>query len=322
MIKSLETYFNLMSMNGTAYVFNIANKMKFFKPFVIKEQLTSTEIAKALCLKENPVKLVLETLISIKVLEKNGDLYSLSSVTKYLTGNYENLSSDYWEHLPKLLTEGNPYKKMDQVSDSENEYKVQVKSLEWMMSPSAVITAKMFPISKKNNLSILDVGAGSGVWSFAFLKENETATAALADWPGVLDVAKDSAKKQNLNNRVKYIEGNYHETNFNSDYDLAIIANVTHIESTEGNQSLFKKIKAALRPNGILLIVDVFGNNKKGDVNKCLYQLGLALRTTKGEVYPPATLQEWLTTLGYREFNFHSLDVVPYTMGILSATTP
>lgn len=317
-LKVLDDYFKLMSLNGSAYVFNVAQKMGFFKPFMKKEEITAAELSATLDYKATPVELILNTLTTLELMSKTGDKYSLAPVCKLLTGSYENLSSDYWEHLPTLLQEGTPYKRMDNVEDSEKEYQTQVKSLEWMMSPSASYVANMFSQRESlDNLNILDVGAGSGVWSYAFLQENKNVKTTLADWPAVLDVAKNSAAEKSISDRVSYIEGNYHKTNFGSGYNMAILGNVAHIETEDGCSKLFQKIHESLEPGGSILIFDVYGENEKGELSKWLYQLGLAIRTENGKVHSPERLKELLSDTGYESFQFFSLDITPYTMGVV-----
>lgn len=318
-MNSLETYFSLMTMNGGAYVFNVASKMGIISCFKHKDSWTAKEISEQLKYQENPVFLVLNTLCALNILDEKNNFYSLTPVAKLMTGNYENLSSDYWDHLPKFITEGAPYKKMDSVSDSENEYKTQVKSLEWMMGPCAQYLANNFEI--KEDAKILDVGAGSGVWSFNFLYKNSKAQATLADWPAVLEVARDTASNNKISDRVEYIVGNFHETQLGEKkYDYAILGNVTHIETKEGNIDLFKKIYCALKPGGKLLILDSYSNDKKGMLARNLYKLGLALRTVSGQVYSPETLSSWLTACDYKHTEFMQIDTLPYTMGCVIAT--
>lgn len=317
-LKSLDTYFKLMTMNGSAYVFNIAHKMNFFKVLAENDKIDASEVATKLSYHKKPTELILETLESLNVIHSENGKYSLSPVARMLTGNYENLSSDYWEHLPTYLMEGVPYKKMDSAEDSEKEYQTQVKSLEWMMKPSAASLATIIQCPK--NINILDVGAGSGVWSFAFLNKDDSSTATLADWPAVLEVAKASAKKQTIDQRVSYIEGNYHETIFPEDhFDLCTLGNVTHLETEDGCQALFSKIAKALKSGGKIIILDTFSEDDRGEVAKSLYKLGLAIRTVSGVVYPKEKLTEWLKTCGFDNFSFHNLDVTPYTVGALVA---
>ena len=320
-LEQLKNYFSLMTMNGGAYIFHTANEMGILIPFFKKGQLTSQDLSIELNLHHHATELFLNCLVAINILEKNHELYQLSPVMKLLSGDYQNLSSDYWKHLPILLKQGIPFKRMDQASDSEYEYQKQVKSLEWMMMPSADFAAKHYYRNHPlGDIKIIDLGAGSGVWSFAHLLMNPKAKATLVDWPKVLEVAKHSAHHFKISNKVTYIEGNYHVVACPEAYfDIAILGNVTHIETPEGNKSLFKKIKKSLGNNGELQIFDVFGTHKNGKLPKSLYEMGLSIRTVEGRVYSTDILKTWLQECGFSNFEYVEIDIEPYTMGMLKA---
>jgi ubiquinone/menaquinone biosynthesis C-methylase UbiE len=208
---------------------------------------------------------------------------------------------------------------MDAVENSEMEYQVQVKSLEWMMSPCAKLMVEMLG-GEKSPHNVLDVGAGSGVWSFNFLYANPKSTCTLADWPAVLKVAKDTSAKNKISDRVTYIEGNFHQTDFGpARFDYATLGNVTHIQTPEENKRIFKKIYDALLPGGELIILDAYGKVPQGAMARALYQMGLTIRTVQGKVYMPDELEPWLREIGFKSFEFKSLDVIPYSMGMLIA---
>ncbi len=314
--KALQDYFNLMTMNGSVYIFHTANKMGLLKPFATGPKKLS-EVCGLCEVQERPTGLVLNALVEMGLLTSNKDTYSPTMLLSLLSGDYENLSSNYWDHLPVLLKTNTPLKEMDSVKKSEEEYQKQVKSLEWMMKPSSLYLAKSHKVgSEFNGLKILDFGAGSGVWSFSMLQNDPTSTATLLDWPAVLSVAKDSASKLNISKRVNYLEGNYHETILEDDeFDIAIIANVTHIEDEAGNAALFTKAYNALKKGGKLIIVDVFGTNPKGSLSKNLYEIGLALRTQEGKVYHQDLISKWMKEIGFSSVQYGSIDELPFTMG-------
>ncbi len=317
-IKILDDYFNLMTINGSAYVFNIAHKMGIFKPFMQSPKLSSEEVAGVLKYGHEPVKHILDTLCGLHLLEESNGSYEMAPVMKLMTGNYENLSSDYWEHLPEFLMKGTPYKKMDTVENSEQEYQVQVKSLEWMMKPSSFYGAQYFAkMFGDKALNILDLGAGSGVWSYAFLNTFKGSKATLIDWEAVLKVAKSSAEEQGLGSRVEFKSGNYHETDFGEGRDIVILGNVTHIESEENCQNLFDRAYKSLKPGGAIVIYDVFSKSEKGKVSASLYKLGLCLRTENGKVHSVEKHQEWMKNSGFDKTEYHTMDITPYTMGVV-----
>lgn len=313
----LDTYFKLMTMNGGAYVFNTVSKLQLLNPFFKGDSLSSEEIASDKGLNPNTLTLLYDVLCSLNLLEKNNGKYKLAPVFMMLNDNYQSLSSQYWEHLPKFIMEDIPFRRMDQVEESEEVYRNEVRSLGYMMEPSALNLVKEIGSQYKN---IIDIGAGSGVWCNFFLKENKNSNATLVDWPAVLNVAKERARNTNLEKRVEYIEGNYHQVDFGSGYDLAILGNVAHLENDENLDSLIKKSYNSLKEDGSILIVDCFGENKEGEVARSLYKLGLSLRTVDGRVPEKSWMIENLKNNQFKSQKFISLDVHPFTMGAILAS--
>lgn len=317
--KDLKVYFDLMLANGSASLYRIVQEMQLFSAYAPGEKFTAKDLSEKHGFKAVPTKVLCETLVTMGLLETNGEHFTLSNVMNLLKGNYKNLSDEYWAHLPVLLKTGAPFKKMDTVENSEKEYQVQVKSLEWMMSPCAEHMVGQIGDNGRE-LQVLDVGAGSGVWSFHFLYANPKARATLADWPAVLMVAKDTAARKSIADRVSYIEGNFHQTQFGeARFDYATLGNVTHIQTPEENKSLFKKIAAVLKPGGKLIILDAYGKAPEGAMARALYQMGLTIRTVQGRVYLPHEMEPWLKEAGFTSFEFQSLDTVPYSMGMFIA---
>lgn len=319
-LKALNTYFDLMTMNGGVYIFQIAQKMGVFQLFQDKA-LTVDEVAEALKFEKRPTQLLLEGLEALGLLRSEDTKFSPSLTLLFLKGNYRNLSAEYWDHLPVLLKSAVPFKKMDNEEDSENEYKTQVKALEWMMKPSATVAAKLLELgTKRKECSILDIGTGSGVWSLSMLQEDPSAKVDAIDWPSVLDIAKASAEAAGLKDRFTAVEGNFKAIDLQkNNYDLAIVANVTHILRPNENISLFRKIKRSLKETGELVIFDVFSGQEKGKIAVALYGLGLAIRTVEGTVYKEKELITFLKDASFHEFNLTRLEITPYTMGMLLA---
>lgn len=324
--KDLKVYFDLMLANGASSLYRIVQEMEILNSYSPGEVFSAEDLALKHQFKLIPTQVLLESLVVMGLVDKKDEGYSISNVMHLLKGNYQHLSSEYWAHLPTLLKSGTPFKKMDAVTDSEKEYQVQVKSLEWMMTPCAELMVQMIAKNSsakdifKENLNVLDVGAGSGVWSFHFLYKNANAKCTLADWPAVLKVAKETSVRNKIDSRVSMIEGNFHQTEFGeSRFDLATLGNVTHIQTPDENINIFKKIYDVLLPGGQLIILDAYGKVEEGALARALYQMGLTIRTVQGKVYMPSELEPWLRQVGFTSFEFHSLDVVPHSMGMLVA---
>ena len=117
--------------------------------------------------------------------------------------------------------------------------------------------------------------------------------------------------------------GDFHELEFPlGEYDMAMIANVTHLEKPENTCRLFAKIYESLKPGGELLVVDVLPGSQEGDLPRALYKIGLALRTESARVYDPAELASFLRDAGFSDPQSLPLDVPPYTVGMMLARRP
>jgi len=147
-LKAFQTYFDLMGMNGGARIYHIACRLGIFES-ISKDASTVDKIANNCHFKEKPTKLLLDALCSLKVLECKNHCYSLTPVMHFLSGNYQNLSDEYWDYLPKLLETGVPLARMDDTKESEKQYQAQAAALAWMMKPAAEIASAMLEIGNK-----------------------------------------------------------------------------------------------------------------------------------------------------------------------------
>jgi SAM-dependent methyltransferase len=317
----LVGYFELMGHNGAAHVYREAVRTGILQTLAEARQ-TITDLAQRCGCRARPAELLLDALSSLGLVTcRDDESYGLTSLgSMLLSGSYRNLGDEYWSHLPAFLATGEPLVEMDNVAKSEAFYQSQAAILGWMLSPAAARAAELLRDVLPQGAAILDVGAGSAVWSLSLAKRTTGATVTAVDWPAVLEVATETAEQLGIADRLTTLAGNYHEVEFPATaFDLVIVANVTHLESPAGNRALFAKAARSLRPNGRLAVIDVFPGQPQGDVNRTLYVLGLALRTKQGRVYSIEELSSMTCDCGFGAPQFIPLDVPPYVMGVLLA---
>lgn len=319
-LEALETYFALMNMNGASRIFRTANELGIFDALGAGPA-TAAEVAQARALQERPLRLLLDALCAIGTLNRDEDIYSAAPVMQFLAGNYRNLSDEYWDYLPQFLQSGIPLAEMDSVEQSADQYEKQVTALAWMMTPAAEALATMLGLgSARKSLRILDVGAGSAIWSLTCARHDAGTTVTASDWPVIVEIAAGFARQMGLEDRFAAIPGNYHEADLGEEaFDLAIIANVTHIETPDGNRDLLRRIHAALKPDGEVVIVDVLPAHREGRIPATLYALGLGLRTAEGQVYGERALKGFLRDAGFVDPVCQPVPVSPHTMGMILA---
>jgi len=320
-VQMLAGYFQLMNSNGASHVYRESLKAGILVALMSGSK-TAGEVGESCQTGESATTLALDTLCALGLVHNDGDRYALSVLAMgLLGGSYRELGDQYWAHLPSFLKTGQPWIKMDDARQSEAHYQSQAAALAWMLAPAAEAAAQTLGVGEKlKNLSILDIGAGSAIWSLTMARLDAGATVTAVDWPAVLEVAAETASNFGLSDRLSTIVGNYHEVDLpESRFDMALLGNVTHLESPDGNQSLFKTVHRSLKPTGRIVIFDVFPGQPEGDLNRTLYALGLALRTERGHVYSPHELETLLGESGFGPPKLTGLPVPPYAVGMLVA---
>lgn len=319
--RILAAYFQLMNLNGAAHVYREGVRSGLLSA-LLGGTKTASELAAECGTELKPTQLLLDVLVPLGLAEKEGSNYRGTMLAfLLLSGSYKNLGDEYWSHLPELLRTGKPLVKMDQPEASEAHYQAQAAALGWMLTPAAERAATALASALPPQAAILDVGAGSAIWSLTLARQMADATVTAIDWPAVLAVAIENAASCGMQDRLTTIAGNYHEVQWPAGrFDLVILGNVTHLETVDGNRALFRHARTALREQGRLVIFDVFPGPPQGELNRALYVLGLSLRTAHGHVYSPAELEPLLRDAGFEAPQLIPLDAQPHIVGMLMAS--
>lgn len=319
-LGALQAYFQLMNTNGAARIYHTAQELGVHDA-LRNGAASAAEVAVACGLQEAPTALLLDGLCALGTVTSAAGRYSPAPVAELLSGSYRNLGDEYWDFLPTFLRTGTPLARMDSTEQSEAQYVQQVSALAWMMTPAAEAFARMLGIgTSRRSLSILDVGGGSGIWSLTCAKHDAGTTATVSDWPAIVDIAAGFAERMELSDRFAAIAGNYHEADFGAGaFDLAVVANVSHIETPEGNVDLLRRVRDAIRPGGEIAIIDVIPSQPEGQLSASLYALGLGLRTEWGQVHSADALQQYLGEAGFSNAVVEPIPAPPFTMGAVIA---
>ena len=318
--RTLETYAQLMSANGAAQIYRAAQQTGVLHTLA-GGPASAAAVAQACGTAIHPTMLLLDGLAALGLVECTGTAYGLAPVARILAGPYRDLGDAYWSHLPAFLETGRPMARMDDARESERHYLAQAMALAWMMAPAAAAAAALLDSGgRRRGRAVLDVGAGAAGWSLAVARRDPATTVTALDWPAVLAIAQKAAAEAGLQERFATIPGDYHEVALPAAaFDLAIVANVAHLETATGNRDLFERLRRSLRPGGEIAVIDVFPAQPAGVLPAALYALGLALRTTHGRVHSAADLESWLADAGFEDCRFAALEAPPYTMGMLLA---
>jgi SAM-dependent methyltransferase len=314
MSVELEAYFRLMTANGAVQAYHAGWRHGIFQALGEEERATE-DLARPLEMDARALALFLESLSALGLVERGTTGWRSGRVLRVFQGSYRGLGDEYWAHLDAFLKTGRPIRRMNAGVEREAAYREQAGALAWMMAPAAALAAERLLAGLPDAPRILDLGAGSGVWSLTLAARVESAEVTLVDFPAVLEVAREFSMKMGLPARARFVPGDYHDVDLEADAcDLVFLGNVCHLESGDRVRSLLGRALRGLRPGGRVAIADVHAG--AAPVAASLYALGLALRTERTEVHASADLLRWLGEAGFHDAAFLPLAVVPETMGL------
>jgi SAM-dependent methyltransferase len=141
---------------------------------------------------------------------------------------------------------------------------------------------------------ILDVGAGSGVWSLAMAARRPGAVVSALDLEPVLDRFREAVG----DTPHETIAGDYHEVDLESRWDRVVLANVVHLEAEPLARSLLARAASWRRPGGRVIVVDSIFRDEASELELASYELHLALRVEGGRVYEVGTIAGWARDIG------------------------
>lgn len=289
----------LIQHGGTAATITAAYQAGLFDS--LSRPTASEEHAKRLHLDPRAVSLVLDTLVALGVAESSDGRVGACAALAPESGNLVDdvlRTQALWAHLPRFLRTGERYARMDgPTSERSDNYKTLAEPLGRLFEKAALELARKLPPPGKR---VLDIGAGSGVWSLAMCARSPSAQLVALDLAAVLPALCDRAALAGLAARVETIAGDYHSTELpGASFDRIILANVLHLEAPRNAASLIARAAKALKSGADLVVIDSIGGHEPSRaLSHAIYALHLAMRTHHGYAHPLAQLDLWARDAG------------------------
>jgi len=298
---------------SVSIVIATAAKLNLFR--LLKKPLTPEELGELTQCSPRGLKRVLDVLTSLGITEAQDNTYFLSEQLETFLGRVGHFSNEtYLEHvfpiikgwlnLPEVIRTGKPIS----TNKDPNFFVNLTKGLfavNWAEAEEFYKHLKTFQARK-----ILDVGAGSCLWSLPFVKNEPDVYATAIDFPNVLNgSAKPILQKEGLVERYTFIEGDFWEVSWGQDYDLIILGHICHSLSPESNTALFKKAIQALNAQGVLAVIDFIPDEERKErIFPLVFALNMLVQTETGDVYTFSEFHEMLSKAGFEEATLFQLD--------------
>ena len=276
---------------------------------------------------------LLDALVGWEFLKRKGNRYSLtpessaflvSTKPGYHGGFFQHITRQVmpnWLHLHETVRTGLPVTSVNEQGTGAEFFAELVEGIFPMSYRAAQVLGEHLQVPKLIwPRSVLDIGAGSGVWGIALAQQSPQIKVHAVDWPKVLEVTKKIAQKHGVADRLHTSPGDLLEADFGQGHYLATIGHILHSEGRERSRRLLKRVFDALAPGGTVVIAEFVPNNQRtGPANALMFAVNMLVHTTEGDTFTSKEISEWLRETGFR--NIRALDA-PAPSPLILATKP
>jgi precorrin-6B methylase 2 len=177
-----------------------------------------------------------------------------------------------------------------------------------LMREPAQLIAKLINADPSQNLKVLDVAAGHGLFGIAFAQNNQKAEITALDWPNVLGIAKENAQAAGIAERYFTISGSAFEADYGYGYDLVLLANFLHHFDIATCEGLLTKVHTALAENGRVITLDFIPNEDRiSPPEAALFSMVMLCSTPHGDAYAFSELEQMFCNTGFSQSELHQL---------------
>lgn len=270
---------------------------------------TARDIATRIRADESTLTLLLNALVALRLLSKEGERYANSSAAlthlvrhapQYI-GHLLLLHDAEWDNWGKLeQTIRTGQRTVDRhVFETDPELGSNVLAvLHRIGQQSGPAFAKRLHLD--GPFRMLDLGGGAGTNAIAFCQVYPELTATIFDLPATLKLTEKTVKEAGLESRITLLAGNFNTDPLGGPYDVVLMSDILHYQTYEINSALVGKVFAHLGPRGRLIIKDRFLDERgTGPAWTTAFAVHILVNTQQGGCYKTADAIEWMTKAGF-----------------------
>jgi 3-hydroxy-5-methyl-1-naphthoate 3-O-methyltransferase len=253
------------------------------------------------------LEMLLNALVSLKLLEKRAGIYTNTPVSArfFVEGTPDSARTAQlhianlwkrWSALTEAVKTGTATPR-----DEERPVISFIAAMDHTARGRARAVVQAVEVNGTKRM--LDLGGGSGAYSIAFAKAAPSLRADIVDLPEVLPITQEHIRRAGLADRISTRAGDMMTVPLQAGhYDLVLLSAICHMYSPEENQQLFRRAYAALAPKGRLIVADfILDPEKTAPRFGALFALNMLVNTRAGASYSEPEYDAWLKAAGFSE---------------------
>jgi hypothetical protein len=276
------------------------------------------------------MELLLNALVALGLLEKNGDCYALSATAKtYLVSHapqslcgmirFEASLWDHWARLADALRSGKPVRKPDMYQEKPEETATFIGAMDSLVKARGDAAVLADALDWQGITRLLDIGSGPATYPIALCRRWTALRVTVFDLPGTLEITARYVRHAGLEERFTLVAGDYRTDEIPGHYQTIFLSNIIHGEGNEGNARLMAKLAGVLEPGGRIIIKDhILDASRTAPPVGAIFSLLMLLTTESGRCYSSGEVAGWLGNAGLQ--NVRQIDLAePLTSSLIIA---
>jgi 2-polyprenyl-3-methyl-5-hydroxy-6-metoxy-1,4-benzoquinol methylase len=285
-------------------------------------QRTATELASACQASPRGVRILADYLTIVGFLRKHDDRYELTPDAAvflnrrspaYLGGTLEFLLTpklrECYQQLTAAVRRGGTATSDEGTVSHDNPIWVAfARAMAPLMQLPARLLADLVGGDTQQPLRVLDVAAGHGLYGIMIAQRYPKAQISALDWPNVLTVAAENARRAGVADRHALRPGSAFEVDWGGPYDVVLLTNFLHHFDVSTCETVAAKAYAALAPGGRALTLEFIPEpDRITPPATATFALTMLATTARGDAYTFAEYQQIFTRAGFQRSEFHAL---------------
>lgn len=262
---------------------------------------------------ERGLRAVADALVSLEFLRRDGDRYAVTPESaEFLVSTKPAYHGTFFQHtvrqliprwlqLTEVVQTGRPAGALNAEDRGAAFFAEFVESLFPLSYAVARTLGDHLRLAEiPGAASVLDLGAGSGVWGIALAQFSPHIRIHAVDWPVVLEVTRRVAGRFGLSERLTTAAGDLLEADYGSGHQVATLGHILHSESPDRSRKLLRRIWEALAPGGTLAIAEFVPNEERtGPPNALIFAVNMIVNTEEGDAFTFGEISDWLREVGF-----------------------
>jgi ubiquinone/menaquinone biosynthesis C-methylase UbiE len=273
---------------------------------------TVEKLAKRADISQRGAQAVLDGLVGLRLVDlREGAYRNSADASTYLVAGRPGYLGDFatvllttaahWSAFPEVVRTGVPVMSDTHDTSDSSFWEQLVPAIAPTSAPAAAIAAEVLNLAAASEVSVLDVGGGSGIYSAVWLGINPNAQVTQLDWPAVNAIARQRVANLGFADRFSCIDGDLRTTDFgHAAYDIAIYSHIAHQQGPTEIVTVLRRLRAAIKPGGTLVVSElVVDDDRSGPAFPLIFAAPMLLQSRAGSTWRRGDYYQWLSEAGF-----------------------